>query len=334
MFNALSKFGYRQIPSWAHPSHPIMRTVLGRSNRLKWSRRIFLWLILLLVTTAAIAAGYIIAGTTTENTEPTISEILYWPLVGAQTLAMILAIAMTTNAVNIERQKQTWDSLKLSLAGVGLTLRARWAAVFYRLSWLLFVITIGRLVYIGILLDDMTEFQGRALDLRISGITPSVSLDLTVIIISLHMTAFVIQPFVAVALAAAAGLVVSVFMRGRGVMILGLGLLIALRLLITVGSILLGNSVLENIGLGVKPELAEIANENTVDAWYRLILSSAEGDQMLKILNLDTLGQIWADIDYGIYLGAIMLIVVLVEAILANMLVIFAAWRASKPTND
>lgn len=334
MLNALSKFGYRQVPPWAHPQHPVMRTVMGYTSRTKLTRRLLVVVLLLVITGASVAAGYVIANSTTENNEPTINEILYWPLVAGQTIAMLLAIAMTTNAVTVERQKQTWDSLKLSLAGVGLTLRARWASVFYRLAWLLIIITVGRLIYVGVLLNDMTQFQGRALDLRISGITPSISLDMTVIILSLHMTAFIIQPFVAVALAAAIGLFISVFTRSRGVVILGLGLLVALRLGLTAGSIFVGNSIFEDVGMGVTPELAEISVDNSTDAWYRILLSATEGDQMLKLLHLDTLGQIWADVDYGVYVGGIMLGLVLVEAILANAIVIFAAWRASKPTND
>lgn len=333
MLNALSKFGYRQVPPWAHPQHPVMRTILGRGGDIKLRRRLLVMLLAIAVTAASVGIGYVIANGTTENDEPTINEILYWPLVAGQTIATVLAIAMTTNAISVERRKQTWDSLKLSLSGVGLTLRARWAAVFYRLGWLLAAITIGRIVYIGVLLDDMTEFQGRALDLRISGITPEISLDLTVIIMSLHMTAFIIYPFVTVALAAAIGLMVSVFTRSRGVVVLGLFLLAGLRLLLTVGGVVLGDTVFETVGGGVTPELAEINADNSTDAWFRLLFSSSEGDQMLNLLHLDTLGQIWADIDYGVYIGVIMLGIMLAQAILANVIVIFAAWRASKPTN-
>src|SRR5690606_25445013 len=150
---------------------------------------------------------------------------------------------LTANVIAVERQKQTWDTLKLSLSGVALTLRARWIAVFFKLGWLLFFITVGRLIYIAILLRDITEFQGRALDLRISGITPEVSLDVTVLIMAAQMTAFVLLPFIAVAFAAAIGLFVSVLTHTRSVVILGLLLLIGLRLGTTIGAILVGNTV-------------------------------------------------------------------------------------------
>lgn len=332
--NAFSKFGARQIPEWAHPQHPVMRTILGRSTASGWRRRLLQLFILGAFVGAVVAAGSFVASDQTTNESPTINEILYWPLIAGQTLAMVLAIFMTTNAVSVERQKQTWDSLKLSLVGVSLTLRARWAAVFFRLAPLLLVITIGRAIYLGVLIDDILEFQGRALDLRISGITPAVSLDVTLIIMALSMTAFLIQPFVAVALAAALGLLLAVFTRSRGVVILGLLLLVGLRLGLTAGAVFVGDDVFQNVGDGVKPELAEIAADSSAEAWGRLLFSSAEGDQMLNLMHLDTLGQIWTDVDYGVYVGAIMLGIVLLQAVLANVAVLFAAWSAARPTKN
>lgn len=332
--NAISKFGARQIPYWAHPTHPVMRTILGRAKDAMWRRRLLQLILWLALGGAAVAAGSFIASDQTTNESPTLNEILYWPLIAGQTLAMVLAIFMTANAVSVERQKQTWDSLKLSLVGVSLTLRARWAAVFYRLAPLLLIITVGRAIYIGVLLDDITEFQGRALDLRISGITPAVSLDVTLIIMALSMTALLIQPFVAVALAAAIGLLMSVFTRTRGVVILGLLLMIGLRLGLTAVGIVAGDAVFFNVGDGVKPELADLAENNNPEAWARLIFSSSEGDQMLNLMHLDTLGQIWTDLDYGIYIGAAMLGVVLLQAIIANAAVLFAAWAATRPTSN
>jgi hypothetical protein len=332
--NAISKFGARQIPGWAHPDHPVMRTILNRNNQGSWRRRLLQLFLLLGFIAAAVAAGFFVASDQTTNETPTLNEVLYWPLVALQTLVMVLAIFMTTNAVSVERQKQTWDSLKLSLVGVSLTLRARWAAVFYRLAPLLVVITIGRAAYLGVLLSDILEFQGRALDLRISGITPGVSLDVTLIIMALSMTAFLIQPFVAVALGAAIGLLLSVFTRTRGVVILGLLLLVGLRLALTAGGIVVGDEIFQNVGDGVQPALAEIAEETPAEAWAHLLFSSAEGDQMLNLMHLDTLGQIWTDVDYGIYVGAVMLGIVLLQAIIANVAVLFAAWSASRPTNN
>ena len=329
VLNILTRVAYGQLPRWAQPEHPIMRTILGNKGQSTWQRRFLRFLVLVIIGVAAIGIGYVIANNDTPDGEsPALRTILYWPLVGAQTIAILLGIALTTNTVANERQKQTWDSLKLSLNGVSLTLRARWMSVFFRLAPLLFLITLGRLVYLGLLLDEMVEFQGRALDLRISGITPEVSLDVTIIIMAAHMTAFILLPFVAVALAASIGLVMSVFTRTRSVVILGLLLLIGLRLATTAGTLILGEEVYEKT-TGVTTKLATL--EGT-EAWYHLLLPAIEGDMMLKLLHLDTLGQIWADVENTIYTGALVLGIIILQAILANALVLFAAWRATKPT--
>lgn len=329
MLHTLARIGYSQLPYWARPQHPIMRSVMGYGQAGTWRRRLLGFIGTLFLVVVAVAIGYVLTQNNLDSGEKLdLRDVLYWPLVGAQTLAVVLALALTANVIAVERQKQTWDTLKLSLSGVALTLRARWIAVFFKLGWLLFFITVGRLIYIAILLRDITEFQGRALDLRISGITPEVSLDVTVLIMAAQMTAFVLLPFIAVAFAAAIGLFVSVLTHTRSVVILGLLLLIGLRLGTTIGAILVGNTVFADTGV-----TAELINLESSTAWMRLLFSSAEGDMMLRLFDLDTLGQVWADLENSIYIGAVMLGIVVVEAIIANVIVLYAARRATKPTS-
>ncbi len=328
MLGTLKKFSYRQLPHWAQPDHPIMRSVMGYNRQTNWRRMLLRLGFLIALIAVAVAAGYIYAEQNSDEA-PTLRETLYWPLVAGQILAMLLAIIITTNVVAQERQQQTWDSLKLSLIGVGLMLRARWASVFFRLWWLMAAITIGRLVYFILMLQDMTEFQGRALDLYISGITPEISLDSAILLMTALMTSFILQPFISVALAAAVGIMISVFTHTRSVVILGLLLLVGLRLATSVGSLVVGGTIFENT-VGITPEVAELS---TTQAWSRLVLSSLEGDMMLKLFHLDTLGQIWADVKNAVYIGGIMLALTLIQAVIANILVIFAAWRASKPSS-
>lgn len=327
MLGTLKKLGYRQLPQWAHPDHPIMRSIIGYNRQTNWRRLLMRLAVFVLLIGAAVAMGYIAADQTTDE-DPTLREILYWPLVGAQTLAMVLAIIITTNVVAQERQQQTWDSLKLSLTGVGLMLRARWASVFFRLWWLMAAITIGRLVYFVLMLQDLTEFQGRALDLYISGITPEISLDSAILLMTALMTSFILQPFISVALAAAVGIVVSVFTHTRSIVILGLLLLVGLRLATTAGGLVVGATVFEQTGIST-----DITELSTTAAWTRIVWSSLEGDMMLELFHLDTLGQIWADVNNAVYIGGVMLALTLLQSMIANMLVIFAAWRAGKPTS-
>lgn len=317
----IEKIAYSQLPQWARPTHPIMRSILGpieRSSRLRGFLRLLIGVALIALV---VGLGYVTAKQDSGDDEPALRDVLYGPLVGAQTIALVLALAMTSNVVAVERQKQTWDSLKLTTVGASLSLRARWISVFFRLKWLLLAILIGRLVYIGLLMKDIVDFQGRALDLYISGITPEISLNVAILLMTALMTAFIMMPFIAVGLAAAIGIVLAVYTRARSVVILGLLTLIGLRILQTIFAISLDDRLFEGA----------LDMERT-EAWARLLFSALEGDMALKLLHLETLGQVWADVDYTVYVGGVLLAMVLVEAAIANGLVLFAAWRATKPT--
>ncbi|MBI5931670.1 MAG: hypothetical protein HY862_20340 [Chloroflexi bacterium] len=319
----IEKITYSQLPHWARPNHPIMRSILGpieRSSRLRGLLRIFIGLALIALV---VGLGYVTAKQDSGNDEPALRDILYGPLVGAQTVALVLALAMTSNVIAVERQKQTWDSLKLTTVGASLSLRARWIAVFFRLKWLLLVILIGRLVYIGLLMRDIVDFQGRALDLYISGITPEISLNVAILLMTALMTAFVMLPFIAVGLAAAVGILLAVYTRARSVVILGLLTLVGMRILLSIFALSLDDKLFEGA-----------LDMGRYEAWGRLLFSALEGDMALKLLHLETLGQVWADVDYTVYVGGVLLGIVLIEAALANGMVLFAAWRATKPTRN
>jgi hypothetical protein len=317
----LERLTYSQLPHWARPNHPIMRSVLGPVQR---SRRVAMLLRLLIgiaLIAVALGLGYVTANEDAGDDGPAVRDVLYGPLVGAQTIALVLALAMTANVVAVERQKQTWDSLKLTGVGASLTLRARWLSVFFRLKWLLFAIFIGRIIYVGLLMRDIVDFQGRALDLYISGITPEISLNVAILLTAAMMTAFIMEPFIAVGLAGAIGILLAVYTRARSVVILGLLTLIGMRILLTV------------FALSVDEPLYEGALDmGRTEAWTRLLFSALEGDMTLKLLHLETLGQVWAEVDYTVYVGGVLLGILLLEAAIANGLVLFAAWRAAAPS--
>src|SRR5207247_711501 len=96
-----------------------------------------------------------------------------------------------------EVQHGTWDTLKVTTDGAILTMKTRWAVVFYRLRWLLVILLLTRVVFIVGALIDLSSFQGRYLDLLLSGTTPfgppnvpgEVSMVLGILTMSMMMTA-------------------------------------------------------------------------------------------------------------------------------------------------
>jgi len=321
----LSRFITSQLPKWARPENPIMRYAIGYGSVTRRQQfRLLMALIVLMVV--AIAVSYTFVAAQTDIETPTYREVMYYPLVGATLLMQILAIAMTTNSIVLERQKGTWETLQITGVGAGMSVRARWMAVFYRLRWILGMVVLGRLGYILFLMYDITDFEGRAIDVRIVGITPEVSLEVAVFLLAGLMTAAVIQPFVAVGFDAAIGMLLAGTTRSRNIGILTTLLLVGMRILITLGALYAGAEIMDANGT-----TAEIANMSNETAWLQTLFLTIEGDLSLRILHLETLGNLWADLDDGIYLAAIVLVLVITKAAIANALVLFSAWRVGKP---
>lgn len=313
---------YSQLPHWARPDHPMMRYVLG-ARRLSRTG-LLLRVLAILAIAGLLAGGYALARLAYEDL--TYREYLYYPLIGTQLILQLLAIAITTNAVALERQKGTWESLQITTVGAANAIRTRWALVFYRLRWPLAALFILRLGYIGLLLNDMTDFEGRAIDVRIIGIAPEVTLEVAVFLLAALISAAIMQPFVNIAFDAALGIIVGSVMHRRNVGILSTVVLMGLRIAVTVGAVVLGSKIITADGT-----TAEILDMSTQEAWARTLFMTLQGDTALRLLHLETLGNLWADLQNGIYIGGVVLAGVVLTAILANAMVLFSAWRAHKP---
>ena len=317
----LSKLWYSQFPEWARPEHPIMRSILGSTHGISRRRWLIRWIVVILLAVAAVG------GTIVLQDEFSIRELLYGPLVIAQIMAIIVALTLTANTVSTEEQRGTWDTLKLTLIGVPLTLRARWIAVFHQLKWLLGLIILGRLAFTGMLLYDITDFQGRALDLYISGIAPEVSLDVTILIMVAFMTAFIMQPVIAVALSAALGIVLAVLIRSRALVFVLMLLLIGIYLGLVFAGITLGQDIILD-----RTETLLQEEVDATEGWTAITLMLLGGDMGIEMTQLETQGQVWADFEYGIFMGAGYLVTVMLLGIIANGLVLVASRQAAKPS--
>ena len=320
----LAKMFYNQLPEWARPTNPMMRYALGYQaiSRRRLLVRLLLGVVLIALT---IGVSYILTESTTTAENPPFREFMYYPLIGLMLLMQVLAIAITTNAIALERQKGTWDSLQITLSGAEMSIRTRWALVFYRLRWLLVAIFIGRLGFMLLLLNDITDFEGRAIDVRIINISPEVSLEVAVFLLAALMTAAVLQPFVALGFDAAVGMLVGTLTTRRNVGILTTVFLMLVRLGISIAALVLGGQILDATGT-----TENIIEMPASEAWARLIALFSQGDLSLRILDLEVLGTIWADIDEGIYLGGVVLLVIVVQALITNGLLWLAARRAGK----
>ncbi len=313
------------LPDWAQPSHPVLRHALGMNQpRPRWQVRYGRALMFVLIGASLLLIGYLAATNLLrrvpgENPVEAINNILFIPLLIAQLLLRIFAVLLTSSTVTEQIRRQNWDSLRATPSGAELTLRARWALVFYRLRGLLGAVLVARVGLLLLMLYDLTAFQGRYLDLLISGITPDVSLVTAVPLLALMMTAALLLPFTAVGFDASIGLLIAAQVKARTLNTVLQLLYILLRIGLTVALLMLLTHFLRG-GLFI----------SSAAAWLLIAAAAASADWGLSLLYLSRYGEIWAIVPYGILIGLALLVFALAQAAIADQLLLAAARRAQR----
>ncbi|MFQ3565812.1 MAG: hypothetical protein SNJ59_02325 [Aggregatilineales bacterium] len=313
------------LPDWAQPNHPILRHALGINQpRPRWQVRYGRALAFVLIGASLLLIGYLTATNFLrrapgENPVEAINNTLFIPLLVAQLLLRAFAVLLTSSIVADQIHRQNWDSLRATPSGAELTLRARWALVFYRLRGLLGTVIAVRIGLLLLMLYDLTAFQGRYLDLLISGITPDVSLVIAVLLLALMMTAALLLPFTAVGFDASIGLLIAAQVRGRTLNTVLQVLYILLRVGLTVALLVLLFNFLRG-GLFISGALA----------WLLIAAAAAVGDWGLSLLYLSRYGEIWAIVPYGILIGLALLVFALAQAAIVDQLLLVAVRRAQR----
>src|SRR5258707_6583820 len=246
---------YGQLQDFARPTNPFMLYVLSNADKRPTRRtqaiRILLALILLIglgVLGWEVSTAFGTVPLDTANGLDKVFLVLYWPLVVVQVLTRLFALGSTSGVIAAEVEHGTWDTLKITTSGAGLAMRTRWAAVFYRLRWLLAILVLTRLLFVVVALYDLTSFQGRYLDLLLSGTTPfglpevpKEAMVLSgILVTAMMMTASLLAPFTAVALDASLGMLTSTIAHGKLLGNLGQVVLLGGRIFLTVVALQIG----------------------------------------------------------------------------------------------
>ncbi len=313
-----------QLPTWARPSHPVLRYELGKAQRPRLRVRLLRALGVVLLGVLLVLGGYLIATgflshPAGQSATESINAIVFWPLLVVQVLTRVLAVGLTSNAVGDEVRRQNWDNLRATPAGAELALRARWAGVFYRLRGLLGLILIVRVVLIGGILYDLTAFQGRYLDLLLNGVQPEISLAIAILLVSLLMTASLLLPITAVGLDASIGLLLSTSVRQRTYSAMIQILLLLLRIGIVAGLVYGATQF-----VGGQLQLPDAGS------WLLIAGFAALGDWGLAFLNLSFFAELWVMIPYGIAFGLVLLIFSMIQAVITDQFLAIAVRRAQR----
>jgi hypothetical protein len=175
-------------------------------------------------------------------------------------------------------------------------------------------------------LIDLGSFQGRYLDLLMSGTQPfgypnvssGTATVLGILLTSMAMVASLLAPFSAVAFDASVGMLLGTLWRGRLMGALGQFTLVMVRLLITgCALVIVALFLLGPARLGAPGDSAA----TTIAVWLAAGFGIGEGDLSLTLVHLPLVQQLWANIDYGILVGLALLGYTLLQFALADLFV-------------
>jgi hypothetical protein len=314
-----------RLPDWARRDHPVLRYEMGRRPPASRSTRLLRALVNIVVLGVLGLIGVMVAtnfGSQPAGQNPTdsLNNLLYIPLLAIQAILSVAALTQTAGAVGEEIRRQNWDNLRATPNGAELMMRARWASVFYRLQPALGLLLFMRVVLIAAMLWDLTAFQGRYLDLLINGITPSISLAVAVMLLSFLMTAVVLLPLTAIGFDAAFGLLIAATFPGRMLNTLAQALYILVRLGLIIGLGVLARAYMEG----------RLAGVGDGGGWAVVAINGAVGDWGLSFLYLGRYGEIWATIPYGVFMGLALMLFSLIQAALADVVLILAVRQGQR----
>lgn len=207
------------LPGWAQSVRPILQYELAQ-RRLDASRKTVAWQLLLLALLfcgggylyASVAALDLSAGKLADG----LWRCLYFPTLLLQTATVLAALALGIGSVFADRSRQTWDSLRATELGVGMTLRARWLGILFRLRAPIIALLLARLLCACGMIVNMTAFGGGYLRIITGGLMDGGAGDLlTLCALALQMTTLFLLPLATIGGASALGILIAVAIRQR-----------------------------------------------------------------------------------------------------------------------
>ncbi|MCY4538755.1 MAG: hypothetical protein OXE52_11055 [Chloroflexi bacterium] len=307
----------RLLPDWAHPDHPILQYELAqrRLTVSRWKSALQLFLLGMILG----GGGYLYASAASINAGAgNLADFLwrglYFPSLLVQTATVLAALAFGIGSVEGDRSRQTWDSLRVTEFGAGMTLRARWAAILYRLRAPIIALLLARLVLQFAMIANLTAFGGGYLRVLGSSIA---ELWITLPMVVLLMTAQTLLPLATAGAAGAFGILISVAIKQR---------LFALAI-----QLVLSVTVVAAVAGGLIAVTSALQGEMTASDGLRFFLFlgySGFADGGMLLANLGSLGAVWKTLPQGAYLSIGLLSTLIVQAFVTDIFLSLAVHLA------
>ncbi len=279
------------LPAWARPDHPLLQYEFARLQRAGRQRVALHCVVLALALAAMSLLSWLVTGDSMagQSLSHALWRGMYFPLLVLQAAAWMAALAMGMSAVESERQRRTWDSLRATQAGAGSALRARWIGILYRLRAPIAVMLAARALLAAAMLYELAAFDfhySAALSARLNPPLPDPFLALP--LIALVMAVNFLLPLISLAAAVAFGMLVAVALRAR----LWTAIVQVVAVATQVACMVAG-------ALYIAGQLE--ASQQLPPAIHGLVLLvySALGDWALQLAYLGRLGEVWAGAEHG-----------------------------------
>ncbi len=288
----------------------LRRNQIGqRAPRSQRARLLAMGSIMLLVAlgvSGCAVAPDVASSTIGQNLTERIIEVLLYPILIIQTAMGVSAVALTISVSGTT----PGDAAR--------TLRARWRGVFRRLRPGLVLVTLVRLVLIGLVLWGLAASEGRSIDLLI-GSNTAMSVQTASLGLFVSFTAALLIPFTLVAFDGAAGVLLSVVFKRRLYSLIFQIVEFVLRAAFVVGITWL--------------TLGYVAGSHPLGpwlAWLTVFGFSSLADWGLMMMHFSFVREVWGTIPYGVFIGAALLVFAIGQAILADLMLRLAAILAEK----
>lgn len=320
----LQRFFSIQLPDWAQSKHPHVRYELGQSSTTTRGRNylratLFSFVVVLLFVGGYVVGTNFLQSAPGQNVTESAMAVLFWPTFVIQLILQLAAMLMTVNTVTEQKRRLAWDNLRATEVGTGLTLRARWATIYYRLRIILGLVIVIRIALILGILYDLTGFQGRYIDLLVINITPEVSPIIGALLMAFLMTAALLIPFTSIGLDAAVGLFIAVNIQQRVYNSMTQIIFVLLRLGLAIG-----------LTIGATQFINGQLTLGDGSAWLLMGGYAALGDWGLKFLHTGFYSEVWATIPYAVFFGVALLAFALLQSIVTEGILALTIRRAEQ----
>ncbi len=299
------------LPDWARPENPILQYELAQAKQPASRRMRFVQLLviaLMLGLPGHLYATHIHDAPTAGHISDLAWRSLYFPTLLVQVVTAATALSLGIGSVGQERSRQTWDHLRATAVGASLTLRTRWIAILYRLRAPILAILLVRLILLIGMLYDLTAFGGLYVEMLSGNATPTLAdWRIGLLVIALMMAVSLLLPLTMIAASGGIGILISVAVKDRVYIVMAQVTLVLAQVALAVGLHLAVSQVL----------LGSIRLSDS--ALFALFLGySSFGDWGLLFAQLGSLGEIWALVPYGIFIGVGLMAGMLLQAAVAD----------------